>query len=97
VQLLGSNAVEFAREIAFLESALSTPANVWAFLDSNYGDAAGRATTMGGIVSHLYRVFLNRHAMNGVLSTFYRDNDQDPMVSGSYLETGTTVERQRHS
>jgi hypothetical protein len=70
-----------AAETAIL-AAMPTVTTIWNQAD--YGDSAGRATTIAGQIAQIWRYLFNSQTVdkNAQTQTLYRDNSTTPLVQG---------------
>lgn len=69
--------------------------SVWNYGDP--GDAAGRATTVGGMLRQVWSYCFNRNSIAGSLQTIYRDDSSTTMLQGAQSASDTAASRGKMS
>lgn len=72
-------------------TASAVASAVWAYADP--GDAAGRATNLGGMLRQIWSYCFNRNRIAGSLQTIYRDDSATVMLQGAQSTSDTAADR----
>jgi hypothetical protein len=87
----------YTNGVVQMTAGLPTTSNIWAQAD--FGDAAGRATTVGQQLAQIWRYLFNgqRVDKNAQTQTLYRDDSVTPLVTGTITVNSSVTSKGKMS